>query len=145
MDEPPSEASRRRMLRLAGTAPVVGLAGCLGTEEEEDDSQSERPEDWCLDELDDTVPEELETAESGDGVERDPDEVRSKEEVAYQCSPRGFQLCANCRLFIRGGEFGTAGACTDVEGEIASQHWCAIYEPADRLDEEPEIDPLGQE
>lgn len=142
MEDCDSEGSRRRFLRLAGGASVVGLAGCIGTEEAP--TGDARPADWCLDELEDEVPEALATAESIDGIERDPENVRPKEDVAYQCSSEGYQLCANCQFFVPpAGDY--VGACTEVAGEIASQHWCGIYQPTERLEERPDNDPLNGE
>lgn len=130
---------RRRFLRFAGVASIAGAAGCLGGSEDEGDDFGNRPDDWCLEELDETPPEDLRTAESIDGIERDPEDVRTKEEVAYQCHPEGEQLCANCRFFVPGD--GYFGACTEVDGEVRTQDWCAVYAPADRLDETPDPDP----
>ena len=133
-------ASRRRFLLLAGIASVSGAAGCLGGPDEDDsDDFEDRPDDWCLDELDETVPDDLRTAESIDGIERDPDDLRPKEEVAYQCHPEGEQLCSNCTFFVPGENH--FGACTEVEGEVRTQDWCAIYAAADRLDETPDPNP----
>lgn len=137
-----SKKSRRRFLQLSGTVSLAGVAGCIGGENGGHGKDvDERAPDWCLDELSDPVPEVFETAESVDGVQRNPDDLTSKEDAGYQCHNQGQQLCANCTFFIpaKPGETGNKiGACTEVEGGIRSVDWCSLYSVADRLDETPD-------
>lgn len=130
------DESRRRFLLLTSGASVFGLAGCLGGEGEGHGI----PEGEEID-LTAEVPESDRTCTSIDGVERDPGDLRSKDEAGYQHAPQGYQLCANCRFFCPGST-DEVGACTEVAGRIRSQHWCALYAPSDRLAERPpsEID-----
>lgn len=132
-DGPP--ISRRRVLGAATGVSFVGLAGCLtltGTT----DPPAEAPDD-----RDEPLPDGLETCESIDGIERDPDELQAKEDVGYQFHPAytggsGFiEMCANCRFFCPGRESAPVGGCTEVEGGIRSQDWCALWQPHEGLEE----------
>ncbi|MFO7926670.1 MAG: high-potential iron-sulfur protein [Halobacteriota archaeon] len=134
---------------MGGTS-IGATAGCLGfggsPEEEEEPG---RADDWCVEENDTDVPEAFLTAESINGIVRDPDELSSREEAAYQCHPQGYQLCANCRYFIpaKPGETDDkrdVGACAIVEGRVRSQDWCALYQETEQLAEFPNPDPLGE-
>lgn len=144
MDEDESHRSRRRFLQLTGTASLVGIAGCLGKAEH--DPSADRAEgEWCLDELDEPVRESERTAESIDGVVRNPGELISKEDAGYKCGAMGAQLCANCHFFIPSKGNDMIGACALVAGRIRSQDWCARYQPTERLparDYLPERPPL---
>ncbi len=148
----PTHARRRRFLRGVGASSIVALAGCLGLDGGDGDAQAgvSRPDDWCVGENDVGVPEAYRTAESIDGIERDPDDLTDRESAAYQCYPQGYQLCANCRYFIPGrhaggGDEGGAGACAIVEGIVRSQDWCALYQETEGLAEFPHPDPLGED
>lgn len=134
--------NRRRALQLVAGGSLAGLAGCVEVFDDEEPEPEPRPEDWCIDEYDEPVPEVYETAESINGIERDPDELRSRHDVGYQCHPMGFQLCANCRYFIPSKTGEPVGACAIVDGGVRSQDWCAVYEHTERLDEPPPLDPL---
>lgn len=145
-----SETPRRRFLLTAGGVSMLGLAGCLGMDDTPTQEQSARSSDWCVEENDVEVPEVYRTAESINGIERDPDELTERESAAYQCHPQGYQLCANCRFFIPskhagGGDEGGAGACAVVEGIVRSQDWCALYQENEDLAEFPHPDPLGED
>lgn len=129
--------TRRHLLGAVGSAAVVGTDGVRSAVDGTDNPEP-REEGWCLEHLTDTVPDDYETAEGIDGEERDPDELLGKEESAYQCHPRGRQLCANCTFFIPSSTIGFAGACTEIEGEVRSVDWCAVYQPVERLEEVPE-------
>lgn len=142
------DASRRRFLLAAGGLSTFGLAGCLGADDQPTQQQPPRASDWCVGDNDVDVPEVYRTAESIDGIERDPDDLTARENAAYQCHPQGYQLCANCRFFIPGkhaggGDEGGAGACAIVEGIVRSQDWCALYQPTEKLAENPHSDPMG--
>jgi len=146
----PTRTRRRRFLRGVGASSVAALAGCLGLGEDDADAQAGvgRSDDWCVSENDVEVPDAYRTAESIDGIERDPDDLTDREGAAYQCHPQGYQLCANCRYFIPGkheggGDEGGAGACAIVEGIVRSQDWCALYQPREKLAEFPHPDPIG--
>lgn len=139
-------SNRRRFLQIAAGASAVGLAGCQLLDEPVDDEEPPRPSDWCIEEFDVEVDDVFTTAESIDGIQRDPDDLTTREGAAYQCHPQGYQLCANCRYFIPGkpAETGSGfGACAIVEGVVRSQDWCALYQETERLAEFPDPDPLG--
>lgn len=117
------------------------LAGCAGDEESaEAQAEEERPEDWCLAELEGPVVEEYRTAESIDGIQRDPSDLTSKSDAVYQCHREGLALCANCRFYIPGTEENRHGACTAVEGYVRPTDWCALFQPSERLEGES-LDP----
>ncbi|CAI49035.1 HiPIP domain protein [Natronomonas pharaonis DSM 2160] len=142
-------ADRRGVLRAAGAAAAVSVAGCLGLGDEEpaEEPDTGRDPDWCVDENDVPVPEEYRTAESIDGIERDPDELSGREEAAYQCHPQGYQLCGNCTYFIPGHRTDeqVPGACAIVEGIARSQDWCALFEPMEALEDFPSPAPFEED
>ncbi|MDR9381319.1 MAG: hypothetical protein RI560_06560 [Natronomonas sp.] len=142
---------RRRLLGLVGGASVTATAGCLGFGGSSDGSGdlSGRADDWCVEENNTDVPEVFLTAESIDGIVRDPDDMTPRSEAAYQCHPQGYQLCANCRYFIPGKPDETedkkdVGACAIVEGRVRSQDWCALYQETQDLAEFPNPGPLEE-
>jgi hypothetical protein len=147
-------SKRRRFLQLASTASVGALVGCIGSESggHEGEAAAGRADDWCVEENNVEVPDALKTAESVDGIERNPDELNTREEAAYQCYPSGYQLCANCRFFIPAkpdeADTGDAGACAIVEGLVRSRDWCALYRPNNDLESFPSpvaLDEPGQQ
>ena len=82
------------------------------------------------------VPEEYRTASSQVGESRDPADLFSHEEVNLMESvdaieegiaPPG-QSCGNCAEFIPDKNGDTWGACAKVEGFIAVEDWCAVWE-----------------
>lgn len=145
-------SKRRRFLQLASTASIGALVGCLqsGEGETEGEAAAEmgRPDDWCVEENNVEVHDSLRTAVSINGVERDPSELNTRQEAAYQCHPQGYALCANCRFFIPGkpGESGSGdGACAIVEGVVRSRDYCALYQPHEDLEEYPPTDTAQQD
>ena len=44
--------------------------------------------------------------------------------VKYQDSPKGEQMCSNCKLFT------APNACQTVDGTISPNGWCMIYQKA---------------
>ena len=82
------------------------------------------------------VPEEYRTASSQAGEERNPDDLRSHEEVGLTESveatadgtARPGQSCGNCADFIPDKNGDTWGACAAVEGYIAAEDWCSVWE-----------------
>lgn len=151
-----STSRRRQFLQAASGASVAALAGCLGLGGSggngdqggaEDEAETERASNWCVEENDIEVAEEYRTAESIGDVQRNPDDMTAREDAAYQCHPQGYQLCANCRFFIPSkhteGDAG-AGACAIVEGRVRSQDWCALYQQHPDIEEFPNPDPLGE-
>lgn len=136
--------NRRRILGLVSSASVLGLAGCTGGTDGNGGERQTRPPDWCIEEFDVEVPPEERTAESIDGIQRDPDDLTAREDAAYQCHPQGFQLCANCQYFIPSTSSEPIGACAIVEGRVRSQDWCALYEATDRLPERPHANPRDE-
>lgn len=126
---------RRRILQLAGCGSAIGLAGCVGTAEEEY-GPPDREFDWCYEDLEGPVPEEEAEAESIDEIERkDPEDLLSKEEIGYQCNPVGGEQCGNCTFYIDDKTGDAIGACTEVEGNVRSADWCEIWAPRQKMGE----------
>jgi hypothetical protein len=82
------------------------------------------------------VPEAYRTASSQGGEERNPDDLRSHEEVnltesvdalADGLAPPG-QSCGNCAEFLPDRNGDSWGACAKVEGYIAVEDWCTVWE-----------------
>jgi hypothetical protein len=48
----------------------------------------------------------------------------SQSVVKYQNSPKGEQMCSNCKLFV------APNACQTVDGTISPNAWCMIYQKA---------------
>jgi hypothetical protein len=82
------------------------------------------------------VPEEYRTATSQGDEERDPDDLRSQEAVGLTESAEAIaegeappgQSCGNCADFIPDKNGDTWGACAEVEGYIAVEDWCNVWE-----------------
>lgn len=140
---------RRRFLQLASTASIGALVGCLQSGGGHGEAAAEaRPDDWCVEENNVEVAESLRTAESIDGVQRNPEELNTREEAGYQCYPQGYALCANCTYFIPGKPAETGmgdGACAIVEGIVRSRDYCALYAPNEDLEEFPNTDTAQQD
>ena len=49
----------------------------------------------------------------------------SRAEVQYQDMPKGIQMCATCTLFL------PPSACKSVEGEVAAEGWCKLFDMVD--------------
>jgi hypothetical protein len=90
--------------------------------------------------MDAPTPEGEENCVSQNGFERSPNDVTPKEEVAYQFHPNYLgqgnviQMCANCRFFCPANPPNEIGACSEVDGGIRSQDWCALWQAADHLE-----------
>jgi hypothetical protein len=100
--------------------------------------EPEVPEGMSEDELATAeVPEEYRTASSQAGEERDPDNLQAQEDVNLMESVEAIadgtaqpgQSCGNCAEFIPDKNGDTWGACAAVEGYIAVEDWCALWEP----------------
>ena len=135
-----SSSSRRRFVRRSGYVSLLALAGCLQRTSDEGSPTPTRADDWCLEELDSDVRDAYRTAESIDGIQREPDALLPKADAAYQCYPLGSEQCSNCRFFVPYRTAEDLGGCTEVEGEVRTMDWCARYEPTDRLDDAPSLD-----
>lgn len=109
---------RREVLRAAGIASLVGLAGCTTG----GGGQSGETND-----LSGPVPEEYRTATSIGGLERDPEQLYSKSGVSYQSEPKNGHQCANCVYYIPDKNGDGLGACTKVKGDIEPDGWCRLY------------------
>ena len=48
----------------------------------------------------------------------------SQKVVNYQESPKGAQMCSNCKLFV------TPSSCQTVDGTVSPNGWCSIYQKA---------------
>lgn len=137
------QSSRRRVLRLTGTASALLLSGCSGVSPAASGGPAsvldQDPDDatHCLDDLaTEEVSESERTAESIDGIQRDPDaDFTLKENAAYTCRKQGMQMCANCRFFVPSRDGDRVGACTVVAGEVRSTDWCGLYRPSSRFRE----------
>ncbi len=131
--------SRRRFLRLAGTAAVVGVAGCAGGSgggsgdgggDESGDAgggTGAGTEGGGDQQSGGDLPDEYVTATAQDGTERSPDSVATKEAVMYQSEPKDGQQCTDCRFYIPDKNDDGLGACAVVEGTIEPQAWCSSY------------------
>jgi len=83
------------------------------------------------------VPAEYRTANSQTGEERNPDDLQSQENVRLMESVEAIadgpaqpgQSCGNCAEFIPDENGDTWGACAAVEGYVAVEDWCTIWEP----------------
>ncbi len=83
------------------------------------------------------VPDEYSTATSQAGEERDPDNLQSQESVGLTESADAIadgtaqpgQSCGNCADYIPDKNGDTWGACAAVEGYIAVEDWCSVWEP----------------
>jgi hypothetical protein len=99
--------------------------------------EPEVPEGMSEDELATAeVPEEYRTATSQGGEERDPDDLQTQESVSLMESVEAIadgpaspgQSCGNCAEFIPDKNGDTWGACARVEGYIAVEDWCSVWE-----------------
>lgn len=133
-DDGPTSA-RRRFLKLTGITTLIGLAGCAGGGgggdgdsgggdggggDGGDGGQGLGP-----------VPEEYETATSIGGMQRDPDNLQTKEALSYQSSPKNGQQCSDCTYYIEDQDGDGLGACAIVEGKIEPSGWCASFAPVE--------------
>jgi hypothetical protein len=48
----------------------------------------------------------------------------SQKVVKYQETPKGNQMCSNCKLFV------APNACQTVDGTISPNGWCIVYQKA---------------
>ena len=48
----------------------------------------------------------------------------SQKVVNYQESPKGAQMCSNCKLFV------APSSCQTVDGTVSPNGWCSIYQKA---------------
>ncbi|MDZ7689423.1 MAG: high-potential iron-sulfur protein [Halobacteriales archaeon] len=152
----PPKKHRRRFLRIAGTAAVVGITGCLNSdgevengengededEEGEDEDEEEEMEDEELPEgvseeefVSGPVPDEYLTAVSLGGEERGEDlhakaDVRFSEydEATEDAAHQPGRSCANCADYIPDKNGDGFGACAEVEGYIGPEDWCSLWE-----------------
>jgi hypothetical protein len=99
--------------------------------------EPEVPEGMSEDELATAeVPEAYRTADSQGGEERTPDDLSSHEDVNLMESVEAIaegmaqpgQSCGNCAEFIPDENGDTWGACAAVEGYIAVEDWCTLWE-----------------
>jgi hypothetical protein len=82
------------------------------------------------------VPEAYRTANSQGGEERTPEDLFTHEEVSLMESVEAIaegpaspgQSCGNCAEFIPDKNGDTWGACAKVEGYIAVEDWCTVWE-----------------
>jgi hypothetical protein len=49
----------------------------------------------------------------------------SRAEAQYQDTPKGVQMCATCTLFL------PPSACKSVEGDVAADGWCKLFDMVD--------------
>ncbi|MEF8851616.1 MAG: high-potential iron-sulfur protein [Haloarculaceae archaeon] len=82
------------------------------------------------------VPEEYRTASSQGGEARTPDDLFTHEEVGLTESVEALadgtsqpgQSCGNCAEYIPDKNGDGWGACAKVEGYIAVEDWCSVWE-----------------
>lgn len=82
------------------------------------------------------VPEQYRAADSQGGEEREPEELQTQEAVQLMESVDAIadgigqpgQSCGNCAEFIPDQNGDGWGACAKVEGYVAAEDWCAIWE-----------------
>jgi len=82
------------------------------------------------------VPEEYRTALSLGREERDPDDLTAKADVGFSEYDEADEYslhepgmcCVNCADYIPDKNGDTFGACAEVEGYIAVEDWCGIWE-----------------
>jgi hypothetical protein len=95
------------------------------------------PEGMSKDELATAeVPEAYRTATSQGDEERNPDDLQSHADVSLTESVEAIaagdadpgQSCGTCADFIPDQNGDTWGACAEVEGYIAVEDWCTVYE-----------------
>ncbi len=48
----------------------------------------------------------------------------SQKVVKYQETPKGDQMCSNCKLFV------APNGCQTVDGAISPNGWCIVYQKA---------------
>jgi len=83
------------------------------------------------------VPEVYRTATSQAGEARTPDDLETQEAVGLRESVEAIadgpaapgQSCGNCAEYIPDKNGDGWGACAAVEGYIAVEDWCAVWEP----------------
>ena len=125
--------SRRRILQLAGSSTVLGLAGCAGGGGGEGEELPEGVTEETF--QNGPVPAEYRTATSQAGEERREDLVakqtvqfqEASEAVAAGLADEG-QSCANCAEFIPDKNGDGFGACARVQGYIGAEDWCTLWE-----------------
>lgn len=118
------------------------VAGYVGGEDwctiYEELPEPEVPEGMSKEELATAeVPAEYRTARSQAGEERDPGSLERQEDVNLTESVEAIadgpaqpgQSCGNCAEFIPDKNGDTWGACAAVEGYVAVEDWCTIWEP----------------
>ncbi|WP_410766337.1 high-potential iron-sulfur protein [Haloferax sp. DFSO60] len=122
------------------------------TEREEQEGQEERdheqpPEGVSKEEFEHgPVPEEYQTATSQAGEARVVEELVPKEDVQFQeasdAAEAGLSVegssCENCAEFIPDKNGDGFGACAKVEGYIAADDWCVIWESIEEAEAEEE-------
>jgi hypothetical protein len=54
-----------------------------------------------------------------------PQPVLTQAEAEYEDSPRGIAMCLTCTFFV------PPNRCRVVEGEVAEQGWCRLFEMLD--------------
>lgn len=140
-----SSKSRRKFLKATGAASIVGIAGCLGGEEDggHGGDDGETPAATSPANLA-PLPDSMEECTSIDGISRNPDGVNPKENFNYQYHPNyggqgdghnsmNVEMCANCAFYCPPDPPDKVGACTLVAGPISSQHWCNGWSPTEEL------------
>lgn len=128
--------TRRRFLRVTGTAAVASLAGCGGGNRNRSGdgggeggggSGGQQGTQQQAGRGLGPVPDEYATAAAQGGTTRDPDSVARKQAVDYQSTPRDGQQCSNCRFYIPDKNGDGLGACAVVEGMIEPKGWCSSF------------------
>ncbi|MFC7202975.1 high-potential iron-sulfur protein [Haloferax namakaokahaiae] len=164
--------TRRRFLQLAGSGAVVGIAGCLGggnggeqetettaetttTEQKEEGADHEQlPEGVSKEEFEyGPVPAVYQDARSQAGEPRVVEELVPKADVQFQeaseAAEAGLSVegssCENCAEFIPDMNGDGFGACAKVEGYIAADDWCSLWESIEEAEAEGTGETEGDE
>ena len=122
-----ADDSRRRFLRLGGTAAIIGLAGCGGGGGGEETTAEATTTEATTTAAQEGVPSEYETATALGGTQRNPESLSSQADVDYQPEPNEGQQCSGCTFYIEDKNGDGMGACAIVEGTIDPEGWCVSY------------------
>lgn len=133
---------------LVATAGLAALSGCLGGTEDggrtdttrsatETDDDEELPEGVSREQFEHgPVPEAYRTATSQGGKRRNEAELVPKADVQFSeydealgnGAHRPGRCCANCAEFVPDRDGDGWGACAKVEGYVAAEDWCSLWQ-----------------
>ncbi|MFC7045622.1 hypothetical protein ACFQH6_09585 [Halobacteriaceae archaeon GCM10025711] len=135
-------SNRRKYLKYAGSAMLVGLAGCTGgnggesettttttTTTESGGGGADEPNHDVPHPGDDTVPDAEVNAETLGAGARPSSGQQEKDNpnVAFQHVPSGDSYCGSCSLYVPDQDGDGFGACSSVKGKIHPCDFCILY------------------